>query len=351
MGFILDLSWEELESFFLSISEKPYRAKQLWQWLFQKDEFSFSRMTNLPLVLRTKLARDFPEQCWPALLSVKESIDGTEKYLWRLHDGELLESVLLHYQTSHSTWVSACISTQVGCPIHCRFCATGLGEFRRNLSAGEELAQILLMEALSGERISRILFMGMGEPFLNWQETQKALLILQHKFGRAVSGRKITLSTVGPAEMRNCFHNLPAVELAFSLHAPDDALRRELISSRVKLLPLRQALTLLTDYAITSSNRVTLEYMLLQEVNDLPQQAATLVSLLRGKPFSLNIFSFNQVESSSYQPSSADRIRDFLLILRHAGIRATIRKPRGADIDAACGQLRGKFLSTRKEEI
>ncbi len=341
MGFILDLSWEELESYIAAKGERLFRAKQIWEWIFERCEFSFTRMTNLPTLLRSRLAQDFSEKRWPALMDVRRSKDGTEKYLWRLHDGELLESVMLHYQTSQTSWVSACVSTQAGCPVRCRFCATGQNGFQRNLSAGEELAQVLLMEAHSGERASRILFMGMGEPFLNWPETRKALIVLQHRQGRALSRRKITVSTVGPEGMDQCFSALPPIELAYSLHAPNDALRNELIARSTKLLPLGQALSLLSGYAISSGNRVTLEYLLLEGVNDSPEQAIDLVPLLEGRPFRLNILPFNRIPGSDYHPSSPQRTRDFLNALRRSAISVTFRKPQGVDIAAACGQLRG----------
>jgi 23S rRNA (adenine2503-C2)-methyltransferase len=339
MGLIIDLSYEELESYFNLLEQPKYRAAQVWDWIFKKKVLDFEKMSNLPPKLKETLKANFDP--FPLVETVSTSQDFTEKYLWRLSDGELIESVLLHYLTSYKSWVSACISTQVGCPVRCSFCQTGLSGFRRNLTAGEILAQVLGMEIHSGVQVSRVLFMGMGEPLLNFKATLKSIKALIHEKGYNFSGRKITLSTVGTLELEDFVESGLRIEIAYSLHFPEEKQRREMIPYP-RLLSIEKALSLLENYTLQAGRNVSIEYLMLDNVNDTFEHAQKLVKLLKGKPFFVNLLPFNPV-ASSFLASRPGKISKFRQILQDAGIKATIRKPRGLEIEAACGQLRLKY--------
>jgi len=341
MGLILDLSHEDLSRYLKGLGEQGYRADQVWEWIFKRKTLSFEEMTNLPINLRKTLSAEFLQ--FPELIRVSISRDNTVKYLWRMKDGELVESVLLHYLTSHRNWVSVCVSTQAGCPIKCSFCQTGLSGFRRNLTQGEILAQIIGMEIESGVSVSRVLFMGMGEPLLNFKETLGAIEVLMQKESYGLSGRRITLSTAGPEELERFLQEGARVEVAYSLHTPDDELRKSLIKYP-RLLPVEKALSLLLKYQSEYQRRVSVEYLLLKGINDTEDHARSLVKLLRGKPFFVNLLPFNSCPGSKFSASSPELMREFKQTLIRAGIKAAIRKPKGLEIQAACGQLRLKTL-------
>jgi 23S rRNA (adenine2503-C2)-methyltransferase len=348
MGFLLDLSWEELRGYLQSQGQAIYRAEQLWDWIYHKKTFSLERMGNIPKELRLILTRDFPAPL-PQQHDLAFDPDGTEKFLWQMADGELVESVLLHTSTSHGRWTSACLSTQAGCPIGCNFCATGRSGFRRNLSSGEILSQILGMEQKSGERISRVLLMGMGEPLLNWPAVERAIEVLQHPKALALGSRRITMSTVGPPSLAKFVQSGIKLEVALSLHAPNDALRIRLIPLP-GLLPIGKTIKLLQDYSERAGKIVSFEYLMLGGVNDQPHQLEQLVTLFEDGSFLLNLLPYNPIAGSSFQPSSKETMRRFFETLNDAGIKTLIRKPRGRLIEAACGQLRRKAISDEEIE-
>jgi 23S rRNA (adenine2503-C2)-methyltransferase len=341
MGLILDLSYEELKSYLEELGQPGYRASQVWEWIFKRKTLDFEQMSNLPRELQETLKSNF--NLLPTLERVSVSRDSTEKYLWRMGDGELIESVLLHYLTSRKNWVSVCISTQAGCPVKCSFCQTGLGGFRRNLTRGEILAQIVGMEIESGVQVSRVLFMGMGEPLLNLKATLGAIETLTHERGCNFGGRKITLSTVGPVELEDFVKSDVRVEVAYSLHSPDENIRKRLIAYS-RLLSIERALSLLEEYWANARRIVSIEYLMLEGINDLPEHARKLAKLLYGRPFLVNLLPLNPASQSPFMPSIPGKIRQFKQILQESGISATIRKPKGLDIEAACGQLRLKTL-------
>ncbi|MCX5970245.1 MAG: 23S rRNA (adenine(2503)-C(2))-methyltransferase RlmN [Coprothermobacterota bacterium] len=338
---IFQLSYEELAAYLASRGEAAYRSEQVWGWLYRQSVSSFEEMITLSLPLRRHLEADHPGS-FPELIDRAISRDGSEKVLWALADGELVESVLLQTETREGSWTSACLSTQVGCPMGCSFCATGQAGFRRNLTAGEILAQLVGLRAKSGERVGRLLLMGMGEPLLNVDAVKKAIRLAQDPRGLSLGGRRITLSTVAPRNLAQFLASGPHVEMALSLHAPNDLLRASLIEHANSLLPIRTALELLYDYRREAGRMVTVEYLMLAEINDTWSHAKELASLLEGSAFFVNLLPFNTSPGLPYRSSPAERIRAFAEVLRASGLTVKIRKPRGADIGGACGQLRGQ---------
>lgn len=341
MGLIFDFGFEQLKELCLKFGEPSFRARQIWEWLFQKLNFEFEGMSNLPERFRKVLKDNFPFS--PSLNRCSRSSDGTLKFLWCFEDGELIESVLLPYSTSRRNWISLCLSTQAGCPVRCSFCQTGIGGFRRNLSRGEIVFQVVGMEKYTGLRASRILFMGMGEPLLNMKETVGAIEILTSKEGRGFGERKITLSTVGTWELEDFIKFGPRVEIAYSLHFPEEEQRRRFIPY-ARLLPISRTLELLEEYHFASGRVVSVEYLMIGGVNDSLEFSFKLSPLLKGKPFHVNLLPFNPIHPSPFSPSFRDRIRAFKSSLENSGLKVTVRKPRGLDIQAACGQLRAKTL-------
>jgi 23S rRNA (adenine2503-C2)-methyltransferase len=337
---ILDLDFEHLQEFVLESGEPSFRARQIWEWIFKKRTFDFQSMSNLPEKFRAVLRDSFS---FPTLKRCSRSSDGTIKFLWALEDGELIESVLLPYFTSRKKWISLCLSTQAGCPVRCLFCQTGIGGFRRNLSRGEILFQVVGMEKFGGTKASRILFMGMGEPLLNLRETIGAVEVLTRKEGGEFGERRITLSTVGMRELEEFLRNGPRVEIAYSLHFPEENQRKRFIP-HPHVLPISRALELLEEYHSASGRVVSIEYLMIKGINDSLDSASKLSSLLRGKPFHVNLLPFNPVSPSSFSPSPRGYILAFKNFLRKSGLNVTIRKPRGSDIQAACGQLRAQTL-------
>jgi 23S rRNA (adenine2503-C2)-methyltransferase len=281
--------------------------------------------------------------CRPPYLAkdVTSERDGTKKYLWRLDDGETVESVLL----VHDNRKTACLSTQVGCPLACAFCATGQGGYVRDLSAGEIVGQFLAMEAQLGQDIANIVFMGMGEPLLNVEALLKAIAILNHPKLRGMGIRRFTVSTAGivPA-IRRLAQEAPGVGLSISLHAPNDGLRSRLMPVD-RRYPLGALMAALHDYQERTGNRVSFEYLLLAGVNDEPAHARDLAALLSGLKAYVNLIPFNAVEGTDFRRSSRARIETFRQELQALGVEVEARSEKGGDIDAACGQLRRREAS------
>ncbi|MDW8051869.1 MAG: 23S rRNA (adenine(2503)-C(2))-methyltransferase RlmN [Armatimonadota bacterium] len=318
------------------LGEPAYRGTQLAKWIYGKAATDFAQMTDLPAALRARLqeiALISPNQ----ISVIQRSQDGTVKCLLRLVDGNEVECVLLPYEDR----VSVCLSTQVGCPMGCRFCATAQGGYTRNLTAGEIVDQLLHLQRLSERRISHVALMGMGEPLLNLENVLTALRLIHDEVG--IGYRRITLSTVGivPKIYELATHKLP-ITLAISLHAPDD-------ETRARIMPVTRKwgvdalIQAARDYFEQTKRRVTFEYLLLREVNDTPRHARELARKLDGVPCLVNLIPFNYVPTpENFQRPEPSRIRRFRQILEQAGIEVTQRVERGHDIDAACGQLRGK---------
>ncbi|MDH7485948.1 MAG: 23S rRNA (adenine(2503)-C(2))-methyltransferase RlmN [Anaerolineae bacterium] len=346
---LLDLTRPELAELLGQWGEPRYRADQLWRWLYRDLEADFTAMSNLPQPLRARLVAE--ASCQPLAL-VEELVSRdrrTRKALFRLADGETVETVLMLYEQRQTV----CISTQVGCAIGCPFCATGRSGFVRNLTPGEIVAQVLhyarrLREEAQEEAtspqvpssLSNVVVMGMGEPLANYEATWQALETLNDGQGFALGARHMTLSTAGlvPGIERMSQEKLQ-VGLAVSLHAPTDRLRNRLVPLN-RRYPLAELMAACRRYVQRTGRRVTFEYALLQGINDSDEQAEQLARLLHGLLCHVNLIPVNPVQGSPYQPSSRPRAESFRHILQRAGIAATVRLRRGLDIEAGCGQLR-----------
>lgn len=327
-------SGPDLEALCASVGEPKYRAHQIAEWLYRKSAKSFDEMTDLPKALRDSLARGFTVGR-SRVASKQEAVDGTTKLLLELWDGERIESVFLPYLGRNS----ACLSTQVGCPVGCAFCASGAAGFVRNLDAGEIVEQLLAVQDTATERAGRVVLMGIGEPLLNYDETLRAIRLLNEEIG--IGERKITLSTVGiPDKMNKLARERTQITLALSLHAPDDATRKE-------LLPLGHAyriaelLNSFRSYIEQTGRKGTVEYVMLSGINDSPAQAKELARLLKGLMAGVNLIPYNQADTKARfeSPGRAEMMK-FRKVLESAGIPVTLRMRKGDDIEAACGQLR-----------
>ena len=325
---------EELEAALREMGEAPFRGKQIFEWL-TKGARDFSEMTNLPLPLRERLAQGFRIAAPEILRKQVSEADGTVKYLWRLSDGNAVESVVMRYSYGNTV----CISSQVGCRQGCVFCAsTGLG-FIRNLSAGEMLAEVLFSQLDSGIPVTGVVLMGIGEPLENYDEVLRFLQLVNHPRGLNIGMRHISLSTCGLVpEIRRLAEERLQLTLSVSLHAPDNETRRKLMPIARKY-DMESLIGCCTDYFRKTERRIGFEYALIRGVNDTPRQAEALAGILRRTHGHLNLIPLNRVEGSPLIPGDA---RKFAERLKELGVNVTVRRRLGADIDAACGQLRRK---------
>ena len=346
---LLDLSLEELIELLAGWAEPRFRAEQIWGWVYGSLVDRAEGMTNLPAVLRARLAAEAALDPLRALAE-EESPDGrTQKVLFGLGDGATIESVLMGYDRRQT----ACISVQAGCAMGCTFCATGQGGLQRDLTAGEIVAQVLhLARALrarataggrapgAGDELTNVVFMGMGEPLANYAATWKAVELLTDPRGWGMSARRITVSTVGlvPGIRRLAHERLP-VNLAVSLHAPDDELRSRLVPAN-RRYPLAELLEAVGEYAARTHRRVSFEYALIEGVNDAPEQAGRLAALLKGMLCHVNLIPLNPTPGAALRPSPRERVEAFRQRLAEAGVPVTVRMRRGIEIRAGCGQLR-----------
>jgi 23S rRNA (adenine2503-C2)-methyltransferase len=337
-AFDLDVEdWEKLLE--ERLGEKKFRAKQICDWIWKKRVFSFEEMTNLSKELRARLADIVDVNPPEAERREKSKIDRTEKLLWRLRDGDSVESVLI----SGGGRTTACISTQVGCPLGCAFCATGLSGYVRNLSAGEIAAQFIAMEKICGRDINNVVYMGMGEPFLNTDNVLKSIRLLNGERTRNLGIRHITVSTAGVAHGIEKFaRDGGGARLAISLHAANDALRSSLMPVN-RSYPLAELRTAMQSYQKKTGDRISIEYVLLGGVNDGVAQARELVRYMRGIHAFINLIPYNSTDGSFKKPDPESILR-FRSVLESAGFESEIRKEQGADINAACGQLRRKSI-------
>jgi 23S rRNA (adenine2503-C2)-methyltransferase len=314
----------------------PFRARQIWHWIYDKKAFSLDEITELSRNVRTELSR-FSYVSNIVLLKREKSQDETEKFLWQLEDGETIESVLI----PEDKRLTLCISSQVGCAMVCRFCLTGLRGFQRNLTFYEIVDQILSVQRLldEGRRLSNIVLMGMGEPLNNFDEVTKALSIIYETLG--FSKRKVTLSTVGIVPgIEKLSKSIPGVNLAISLNATTDSVR-DWIMPVNRRYPIRELLHACQNYHLSPGRRIAFEYVLLKGINDSPRDAQRLVSILKRKQAKINLIPFNPFPGTEFQKSSDENLAAFQKILINSNMTAIIRKSRGADISAACGLLQG----------
>lgn len=330
-----DLQLSEMEALVKSMGQPAFRAKQIFQWIY-KGAVAFDEMTNLPKGLREALA----ERCTVGRLQILEvqrsKTDGTRKYLFGLEDGSTIESVFMQYKYGNSI----CVSSQAGCRMGCRFCASTRNGLERNLTPGEILSQLMEAEADTGERIGHIVVMGTGEPFDNYENLTAFLRIVGDKNGLNLSMRSITVSTCGLAPMIHRFaEDFPQVNLAISLHGTTDEIRSSMMPVN-KRYPLDDLIPACREYTKKTSRRITFEYTMVNGVNDSDDDADRLAKLLRGMLCHVNLIPLNKVAESGFDTVSRARAGEFCRLLEKRGIPATVRRELGADIDAACGQLR-----------
>ena len=348
MQSLLELNQTELGLWLArELGEKRFRAQQIFQWLWQKLVRDIALMSNVSLRTRELLAQKafIP---WPRIVTIQKSQDGTTKFLLELGDGARVETVLIPAEdhAGRIRWTQ-CLSSQIGCPMACTFCATGQSGFTRNMTAGEILSQVLIGRDYLGDTrpdhpiLRNLVFMGMGEPLMNCQELLKALEILNDPHGLAFSPRRITVSTCG---IKDGLAKLGATGLSYlavSLHAPNQALR-EKIMPRAARLPLDELLSCLRSYPLKNREHITFEYLLLRDVNDSPSQAHELAKIVHSVHGKLNLIVYNAT-SGPYQAPSPERVLDFEKALWSHHLTAIVRQSKGQDIDAACGQLKARF--------
>ena len=346
---LLDFDEAGLRVFFESIGEKPFRAQQVLKWVYHHAQTDFETMTDLGIALRHKLGQ-IAKIKLPEILREQRSIDGTVKWLIGFHGGNAVETVYIP-EPKRGT---LCISSQVGCALNCSFCSTGAQGFARNLTTGEIIGQVwLAAQALGHERngqrkITNIVLMGMGEPLLNFDAVLPALSLMRSDLGFGFAGKRVTVSTAGLVPGIYRLRDSIDVALAVSLHAPVNDVRTELVPLNRKY-PIAELIEACRDFVSEKHKRtVTFEYTLIDGVNDHPDHARKLVKLLRTVPSKLNLIPFNPFPGTLYRCSSQDRIDRFQEIVMQGGLFAMVRKTRGEDIDAACGQLVGKVKDRTK---
>ncbi|MGI6294530.1 MAG: 23S rRNA (adenine(2503)-C(2))-methyltransferase RlmN [Armatimonadota bacterium] len=336
---LFGLDRAELSQICVQLGQSSFRGGQIAQWLYRKGAREIGAMTNLPAAMRERLA-NIATIYRSEVARESSSADGTTKYLLKLVDNETIESVLLPYPDR----VSVCVSTQIGCPAGCVFCATAMCGFVRNLSAGEIVDQVITLQERGEQRVSHVVMMGMGEPLLNFDNVIKALHLLNDEVG--IGMRRMTLSSVGiPSAIDRLRELNLQITLAISLHAPTDELRQSLIPV-AKRYPLDELMRSCREYANQTKRRITFEYLLLAGINDSPEQGVELAKLLRHTLCNVNLIPFNEVEGLPYRRPSREAIKAFRQSLEENGVEVTQRMERGHSISAACGQLRRRHISS-----
>jgi len=350
---LLGLDKKAMQDFFVSVGEKPYRADQVLKWIHFNGVQDFQLMTNLSKDLRQKLA-ETAEISLPQVIFEKAASDGTYKWLLRLNDGNCIETVYIPEKMRGTL----CISSQVGCILNCDFCSTGKQGFNRNLSTAEIISQLWIavrklskMNGIHDHSVTNVVMMGMGEPLLNFDNVVPALYLMLDDFAYGLSKRRVTVSTAGVVPAMHQLRAATDVALAVSLHAPNDELRNKIVPLNKKY-PLKELMAVCREYFKDDNRRsITMEYVMLDGVNDTPEHARQLIKLLNGVRAKMNLIPFNPFPNTPYQRSDADTIARFRDILMKAGLNTTIRRTRGDDIDAACGQLVGQVKDrTRRNE-
>lgn len=350
---LLGLDKKAMQDFFVSVDEKPYRAQQVLKWIHFNGLQDFDAMTNLAKNLRQKLA-ETATIVLPQVIYEKAAIDGTYKWLLKLDDGNCIETVFIPEKTRGTL----CISSQVGCILNCDFCSTGKQGFSRNLSTAEIISQVwIAVRKLSkangthDHAITNVVMMGMGEPLLNFDNLIPALNLMLDDFAYGLSKRRVTVSTAGVVPAIYQLREVSDVALAVSLHAPNDELRNQIVPLNKKY-PLKELMTACKAYFKEDRRRsITMEYVMLAGINDTPAHAKQLIKLLDGVRAKMNLIPFNPFPHTTYQRSGMVSINHFRDILLKAGLNTTIRRTRGDDIDAACGQLVGQVKDrTRRHE-
>ena len=348
MQTIYDLNLKMLEELLAQYGQKPYRAKQIFAWLYKKRCGRFEEMTDLPAAFIAKLEENY---CINPLKELTRQVakDGTTKYLFEMQDGSSVEAVLMHFHFGDSL----CVSSQIGCNMGCSFCASGLLKKQRDLTAGEMTAEVMYVQKeldKVGGRVDNIVIMGTGEPFDNYDNVMRFCEIVNSDHGLAIGARHLTISTCGIVpRIKDFAQGHYQYNLAISLHAPNDDLR-------AKLMPVDQAYPLpvlmdaLKEYSEDNHRRLTFEYILLHDVNDTDEHAVQLADLIRGMNAYVNLIPYNEVDENGYQTTNEKHALHFYDVLMKHGVKATLRSKHGEDIDAACGQLRAKHEMGKTSE-
>jgi 23S rRNA (adenine2503-C2)-methyltransferase len=336
MENIYNMTFESLEDYFLSLNEKKFKANQLYTWLYGKKISSFDEITDIKKPIIEKLKEDY------YLGNIKlvnvERDKLVNKYLFELEDNEHVESVLMR----HDYGTSVCVSSQVGCNMGCKFCESGRRKKVRNLTAGEMTEQILKIEQDINEKVTHVVIMGIGEPFDNYDNVTNFIKIINHPKSLAIGSRHITLSTCGIAPKIREFAHFPyQVNLALSLHAPNDELRNKIMPIN-KAYPLKEVMDALKYYYNETNRRITFEYIMLENVNDSEENAKELCKLLKGMNCYINLIPYNETNNIEFKRTKKDKIIKFYDIIKKNDMNVTIRKEFGSNISAACGQLRSK---------
>ena len=338
---IKNLTLAELEQTMLDLGEPKFRGKQVYSWLHRAAP-DFAAMTNLPRSLREKLADRFLLTCPTVVRKQESALDGTVKYLWRLYDGNCVETVLMRYHHGNTV----CISSEVGCPMGCVFCASTIGGLVRRLSAGEILDEVLFTQADSGQEISNIVLMGIGEPLDNYDNVTRFLELVNSPEGANIGMRHISLSTCGVVpKIRALAESELQLTLSVSLHAPDDETRNRIMPVN-RTWNVEALLSACRDYFKATGRRISFEYAMIRGVNDSPEAAGLLIRRLHGMAAHVNLIPLNHVDESPFEPSERQTVLRFQKQLEDSGIACTVRRTLGSDIDASCGQLRRKYRQT-----
>lgn len=337
---IKSLNYDELADYIVSIGEKKFRAAQLYSWMHEKLACSYDEMTNISDKLKKVLKENTLYTCLEPVRVQESQIDGTKKYLFRLYDGNLIESVFMRYHHGNSV----CISSQVGCKMGCRFCASTLNGCVRNLEPSEMLDQIYRIQSLTGERVSNVVIMGSGEPMDNYDNVVKFLGLINSDKGLNISQRNITVSTCGLVPRIKQLAELKLqITLAISLHAPNDELRKTMMPIAYTY-SIEQIMDACRYYLLQTARRISFEYSLVKGVNDSPECAKQLIKLVNGMNCHINLIPVNPIKERDYEQSEKNSIHNFKEILEKAGVNVTIRREMGRDIDGACGQLRQNHI-------
>lgn len=339
---LLDFDLEDLKKWMTENNENSFRAKQIFDWIYKKAVFNFNDMTNLPLAIKDKLSGEFYLGI-PEVAAVNISnIDGTQKFLFKYMDGNVIESVVMKYKHGNTI----CVSTQVGCRMGCSFCASTIGGIVRDLTAGEIIGQVLASQREIGERISNVVLMGSGEPLDNFENVIKFINLINSDVSLNIGQRHITLSTCGIVpKIRELADLNLQITLAISLHAPNNDLRKSMMPIANKY-SVEELIQVCREYYNKTNRRITFEYALVREVNDMPKQAEELCKILKGLPCHVNLIPVNEIKEKDFKKARLEDINIFKSILTKCSIETTIRREMGADINAACGQLRRQYINS-----
>jgi 23S rRNA (adenine2503-C2)-methyltransferase len=347
MENLFNYSFEHLKAMLIDLNQKPYRTKQLFSWIYQRKIYDFDAMSDISKEFRQQLKQQFTLSL-PSIKQQQASNDGTIKYLLTLEDQNVIETVLMRYNYGNVV----CVTSQIGCNMGCGFCASGLLKKVRNLLTSEMVGQLLVVQNEldkqgQGQRVTHVVIMGIGEPFDNYDNVMDFIKICNHPHGLAIGARHITASTCGlPDKIRQYADESLQINLAISLHAPNNMIRSQLMRIN-NVYPIEQILDAVGYYIKKTKRRVTFEYILIKDVNDSVDHAKQLAQLIKGILAYVNLIPYNEVDEIDYHRSDDNRVQAFLKTLLNKGVTATVRKEFGSDIDAACGQLRAKHYDQK----